>query len=93
MWYGFYGDVLSSESAFVTRMDALCREIGGRGRMDMKVGHVSVAGLPVVEATGDAHPGSSDAKATLRTALQLQLQSLRLKQLRHRAAAEGLDED
>jgi len=34
MWYGFYGDALSSASTFDDRMDALCREIGGRGRAD-----------------------------------------------------------
>jgi hypothetical protein len=34
MWYGFYGETLSSESGFATRMDALCREIGVRGRAD-----------------------------------------------------------
>ena len=38
---------------------------------------------------GDEYPDLPDAQATLRT----QLQSLRLKQLRHHAGAEGLDED
>jgi hypothetical protein len=35
MWYGFYGDALSSESGFEGRMDALSREIGMRGRADV----------------------------------------------------------
>eukprot|EP01043_Picozoa_sp_COSAG02_P068585 COSAG02_NODE_11441_length_1723_cov_1.435961_2_plen_191_part_00 len=34
MWYGFYGETLSSVSGFDGRMDALCREIGSRGRAD-----------------------------------------------------------
>merc|ERR1712100_926887 len=34
MWYGFYGETLSSASVFESRMDALCREIGSRGRAD-----------------------------------------------------------
>jgi hypothetical protein len=34
MWYGFYGETLSSASGFDGRMDALCREIGSRGRAD-----------------------------------------------------------
>eukprot|EP01043_Picozoa_sp_COSAG02_P122337 COSAG02_NODE_59234_length_275_cov_0.556818_1_plen_41_part_01 len=34
MWYGFYGATLASESAFEARMEALCREIGDRGRAD-----------------------------------------------------------
>jgi hypothetical protein len=42
MWYGFYGETLSSGSAFDGRMDGLCREIGGRGRAD----------VPVVDTSG-----------------------------------------
>ena len=38
MWYGLYGDVLSSPSAFEDRMDALCRELGDRGRADAVIG-------------------------------------------------------
>jgi hypothetical protein len=34
MWYPFYGETLSSESAFKSRMDALCRELGACGRAD-----------------------------------------------------------
>ena len=42
MWYGFFGDTLSSSSAFDGRMDALCREIGVRGRADAeKIGRAS----------------------------------------------------
>ena len=37
MWYGFYGEMLSSTSGFEGRIDALCREIGGRGRADASV--------------------------------------------------------
>ena len=31
MWYGFFGETLSSSSAFDGRVDALCRELGERG--------------------------------------------------------------
>jgi hypothetical protein len=34
MWYALYGDALTSESVFEGRMDALCRELGDRGRAD-----------------------------------------------------------
>eukprot|EP01046_Picozoa_sp_COSAG06_P125538 COSAG06_NODE_73877_length_151_cov_15.365385_1_plen_50_part_11 len=37
MWYGFYGETLTSGSVFDGRMDALCREIGSRGRADAVV--------------------------------------------------------
>jgi hypothetical protein len=34
MWYGFYGDAVSQDSVFESRMGSLAREIGGRGRAD-----------------------------------------------------------
>jgi hypothetical protein len=37
MWYGFYGDMLSSESSFASRVDSLARELGARGRADAAV--------------------------------------------------------
>ena len=40
MWYALYGGTLSSENAFEDRMDALCRELGVRGRADAVVGGV-----------------------------------------------------
>ena len=47
MWYAFYGETLSSESVFDDRMDALCRELGARGRADVVV---TVASEPDAEA-------------------------------------------
>ena len=67
-------------------MDALAREIGSRGRGHMEVSNDAVRMPRVVE---DDPTAPSDAQVTLRT----QLQNLRLKQLRRRAGAEGLDED
>ena len=32
-----YGATLESESAFESKLDALCRELGGRGRADAVV--------------------------------------------------------
>jgi hypothetical protein len=89
LWYALYGSTLTSEGAFEDRMDALCRELGDRGRADVEVRNVSEAVVPIVDAVGDEYSDSSDAQVTLRT----ELQSLRLKQLRHRAGAEGLDDD
>ena len=45
MWYVnvLCGDALSSESAFEGRMDALCREIGTRGRADAVVGRAALS--------------------------------------------------
>eukprot|EP01043_Picozoa_sp_COSAG02_P074500 COSAG02_NODE_14941_length_1219_cov_8.642602_1_plen_177_part_10 len=34
MWYAYYGETLTSASAFESRMDGLCRELGCRGRAD-----------------------------------------------------------
>ena len=33
LWYGFYGSVLASEAAFEGKVDELCRELGGRGKI------------------------------------------------------------
>ena len=38
MWYAYYGETLRSASAFESRMDGLCRELGCRGRADALVG-------------------------------------------------------
>jgi hypothetical protein len=46
MWYALYGATLSSESAFEDRMDALCREIGSRGRTDAPVDAGDVNSAP-----------------------------------------------
>eukprot|EP01046_Picozoa_sp_COSAG06_P045606 COSAG06_NODE_6331_length_2978_cov_343.444290_2_plen_382_part_00 len=95
MWYGFYGETLSSESAFVTRMDALCREIGVRGRADaaggagVSSGEVSVHVDAELVGDDDASSPSADGDETLRA----ELNDLRLKQLRECATVEGLDED
>jgi hypothetical protein len=37
LWYALYGDALTSERVFEGRMDALCRELGDRGRADADV--------------------------------------------------------
>jgi hypothetical protein len=37
VWYALYGEALTSDSIFEDRMDALCREIGDRGRADADV--------------------------------------------------------
>jgi hypothetical protein len=32
LWYAFYGPTLVSEGAFESKMEELCRELGGRGK-------------------------------------------------------------
>jgi hypothetical protein len=46
IWYGFYGDALSSERGFEDRMAALCRELGMRGRADAS----QSSGAPAAES-------------------------------------------
>jgi hypothetical protein len=83
MWYALYGDSLSSTAAFEDRMNSLCREIGMRGRADA-MATTEVEAEPTV-----ADVVVSDDDEILR----VELQAFRPKQLRERAAAEGLDED
>ena len=33
LWYGFFGSVLESEGAFAGKVEELCRELGGRGKV------------------------------------------------------------
>jgi hypothetical protein len=78
MWYGFYDEALSSSSAFEGRVDALCREIGDRGRAD-------APRRPAAPALGE------DAETT--SALVAELQPLKLTALRKRALSEGVATD
>jgi hypothetical protein len=88
MWYGFYGEALSSESAFDDRMDALCREIGSRGRADAAA-VVSAAGVGDAvsssTAADDAEAADDDASA-----LRLELRELKLMALQRRALSVGV---
>jgi hypothetical protein len=93
MWYGFYGETLSSVSGFDDRMDALCREIGGRGRADALVVASPSASQSVVESGVAFDISDEAADGDNEEALRLALQGLRLKQLRERAMDAGLDED
>eukprot|EP01046_Picozoa_sp_COSAG06_P043917 COSAG06_NODE_5830_length_3253_cov_113.318643_1_plen_1084_part_11 len=88
MWYALYGATLSSESAFEDRMDALCREIGSRGRADAEIISVSSVAMSGSEVAAEER-GSSEAEAMLNA----ELQSLRVKELRQRASMEGVDDD
>ena len=81
MWYAFYGEPLQNEARFDERMDALCREIGTQGRAD-----AAAACEPELEPAYDLVPDSYES-------LREELRRLRLKQLRQRATAEGMDED
>ena len=80
MWYmyiyAFYGETLSSESAFEDRMDSLARELGSRGRAD-----AVVAPVPIVDQPEPGRAGLT----------REQLGTLKLGQLVRRAVAEGVD--
>eukprot|EP01046_Picozoa_sp_COSAG06_P032980 COSAG06_NODE_3334_length_5492_cov_11.969776_2_plen_594_part_00 len=80
IWYGFYGDALSSGSGFDARMDSLCREIGSRGRADAS----HHADVPEPAPVADSSETASSA------ALRAELQPLKLTALRKRALAEGI---
>jgi hypothetical protein len=77
IWYAFYDETLQSESAFESRMDALCREVGDRGRANAGVSE---------ESTGT----HSDTAAH---ALREELAGERLRALQERAASEGVAEE
>jgi hypothetical protein len=62
MWYGFYGDALSSASTFDARMDALCREIGSRGRADA-VMHTGASLASGVASDADDTPLAKELRA------------------------------
>ena len=96
LWYGFYGAALSSDRGFEDRMDALCRELGSRGRADAGAdagGDAPESGWASGLAAEHDDDDKSDADALAAEALRDELQGLRLKQLRQRASAEGLDAD
>jgi hypothetical protein len=80
MWYAFYGETLSSESAFESRIEALCREIGSRGRAD----GVSAASEPEPEPEPEAAGHSP---------LVSELKGLKLMTLHKRALSLGIDAD
>jgi hypothetical protein len=104
MWYAFYGTTLSSESAFDSRVDSLCREIGGRGRadavVDARCGPVRDAVLSSSVASesslsDDLTPHELDAPSggdgsAGDSAYVVRLEAMRLKQLRAHAKSEGV---
>jgi len=95
LWYALYGDALTSESVFEGRMDALCRELGDRGRADVHVDE-PVDTLPWV-SVGQAHGGgwvaaeARESPPTSAVVLGLeQLQQLKLGALVRYAVAQGV---
>jgi len=89
MWYGFYGQTLLGGSAFDDRMDALCREIGSRGRADADTVGTVREELRVQlspDPTTDNHGGTDGD-------LRRELQSMRITALQRRAVAEGVDDE
>eukprot|EP01046_Picozoa_sp_COSAG06_P021539 COSAG06_NODE_1624_length_8892_cov_3872.704424_2_plen_1157_part_00 len=85
MWYGFYGETLTSGSVFDGRMDALCREIGSRGRADAMV----AASSPSAAGHAMSEAGVIDAMSDL----EMELQELKLMALQKRALSAGASEE
>jgi hypothetical protein len=83
MWYGFYGDALSSASGFDGRMDALSREIGVRGRADAVVAVASNSQAAALAIGGDAEDSSL---------LAAELRGMKVSALRKRAVSAGVSE-
>ena len=58
LWYAFYGETLTSESAFESRVESLARELGARGqRVDV-----------VDDADSDRHSAAMHHPATMSAA-------------------------
>jgi hypothetical protein len=100
MWYAFHGETLSSESSFESRVDALCREIGSRGRADATVALQAMhqADAQLESKLESVELGSSgllsdhgDADAV--TLLRKDLSSLRVRDLLRRARDEAVCEE
>ena len=91
MCYGFYGETLSSTSGFDARMDALCREVGGRGRADTSAATVSLhEAASEVEAE---HVSERSDAATVRTDLDAELQAMGMRDLIRLAREAQVSED
>jgi hypothetical protein len=91
MWYAFYGETLSSASAFDKLLDGLCREIGSRGRADAVV--AAVPSEPEPEPSHKPGITTDDPSRKPATGVRLtreQLGQLKLGQLVWRAVAEGI---
>jgi hypothetical protein len=86
LWYALYGSTLTSEGAFEDRMDALCRELGDRGRADVEVAVLSLSSGQVPQA----HP-ISELESVAVGALRSELEAMKLKALKQRAIEAGVD--
>jgi hypothetical protein len=97
LWYALYGSTLTSDGAFEDRMDALCRELGDRGRADAHVEDPVDAGPRVSAGHGRdgeqrAVAGGGIAASASAAVLGLeQLQQLKLGALVRYALGQGVD--
>jgi len=92
MWYGFYDEALSSSSAFEGRVDALCREIGDRGRADSLADAASIASssVPTVTVHNVSDEGPADE---VLSGLQLELREMKLMALHRRALSASVNSE
>ena len=101
LWYAFYGETLSSESAFESRVESLARELGARGQREAVVDDDDGED-GWVEARGGAQAGADChlepepelveegyAVDGVEFELRAELESLRLKALEKRASQKA----
>eukprot|EP01051_Picozoa_sp_SAG22_P016367 SAG22_NODE_2298_length_2742_cov_2.665910_2_plen_346_part_01 len=94
MWYGFYGAVLTDETAFATKVSELCRELGDRGRCEAQQSSVAASVDSDSATTETVDMGGSGAivadsdtaeEHTAVAALREQLRAMSLLTLQRRA--------
>ena len=84
MWYGFYGSVLTEAGQFDAKMAELCRELGSRG-------HAVAEHTPSIKIAAMTSRQEAFSAGGTQAALQSELQQLKIRALRRRAAAAGVD--
>ena len=97
IWYAFHGEMLSSEVSFESRVDALCRELGCRGRADADAGAAGAAAAAAVSVAVGAAPTAgrgevgSARSSTDSSPFMLELRSLKFAALQQRALSLDVD--
>ena len=93
MGYGFHGAVLSDDLLFEGKVAELCRDLGERGQagclQSSAAAIVGGAAVPMRAATRGPRPTGTDNIAMV--VLRRELDGLRMRGLRERAALEGVE--
>eukprot|EP01052_Picozoa_sp_SAG31_P013520 SAG31_NODE_814_length_11876_cov_16.478984_1_plen_1874_part_00 len=84
MWYGFHGQVLTDDSLFEAMVSNLCRDLGDRGKVDH---------APIIDGKSNLLATSFESEKAENNSSRTELRQCSLRDLRHRAAREGLSVD